>query len=237
MIPNQHLNPTLVLWQEFFIAVYLPQNSGMQNKILIIFLSFFLISCANQNGVQLRNGDLLFVGNASGDLSKAIDEVTQTNLKTNYSHVALVEKSGDGFWILHAAPKNGSERISLKDFLEIQKKDHSNVDVYRIKNSKQTDFESAISKAKSMLGKPYNFTYVLSDSAYYCSDFVYHSFEKDSVFKLNPMTFKNPGETEFNQGWIDFYGQLNMEIPEGKPGCNPNGMAASEKIKFIGRLN
>jgi uncharacterized protein YycO len=215
----------------------LPENPGMQNKILIFFLPLFLASCAQKTGIHLQNGDLLFIGNSSGGLSKAIDEVTQTNLKTNYSHIALVEKSGNDFWVLHSTPENGSERISLKKFLENQKKENADVDVYRIKNPNQIDFESAINKAKTMLGKPYNFTYVLSDSAYYCSDFVYHSFEKDSVFKLNPMTFKNPGKTEFNQGWIDFYGKLNMKIPEGEPGCNPNGMAASEKIEFIGRLN
>ena len=87
-----------------------------------------------------------------------------------------------------------------------------------------------------MLGKPYNYSYILSDTAYYCSDFVYHSFEKDSIFEMNPMTFKNPGETEFNSGWIAFYKNQNLEIPEGEPGCNPNGMAASEKLEPIGSL-
>jgi hypothetical protein len=27
-----------------------------------------------------------------------------------------------------------------------------------------------------------------------------------------------------------------MDIPEGKLGCNPNGMAASENLKFVKRL-
>lgn len=206
-------------------------------KWLFGFIFLVIFSCQNQNfQTPLQNGDILFVGNSTGNLSKAIDEVTQTNNETNFSHIAIVEKSDSKTWVLHAAPKNGSERISLNQFLQEEKKDGSIIEIYRIKKEFQPDFSSAIDKAKSMLGKPYNFSYVLSDTAYYCSDFVYHSFEKDSVFQMNPMTFKNPGEEEFNSGWIEFYEKLNMEIPEGKPGCNPNGMAASEKLERIGRL-
>lgn len=206
-------------------------------KWLFGFILLTIISCQNTHlQTPLKNGDLLFVGNSSGNLSKAIDEVTQTEKETNFSHIAIVEKSGSEFWVLHAAPKNGSERISLDEFLTEKKKDGSLIEIYRIKKEFRPDFDSALKKAKSMLGKPYNFTYVLSDSAYYCSDFVYHSFEKDSIFQMNPMTFKNPGEQDFNPGWIEFYEKLNMEIPEGKPGCNPNGMAASEKLERIGRL-
>lgn len=208
----------------------------MHSKLFYVLLAFVLVSCTGQKGVSLQNGDLLFVGNSAGNLSKAIDEVTQTNHGTNFSHIALVEKKNNEIWILHAAPKNGSERIPLEEFIRNEREDGSVIEVYRIKKEFRPDFNSAVEKAKSMLGKPYNFTYVLSDTAYYCSDFVYHSFEKDSVFKMNPMTFKNPGEAEFNPGWIEFYKNLNMEIPEGKPGCNPNGMAASEKLERIGRL-
>lgn len=207
-------------------------------KYLILFtlLTVIFTSCVNKNKTSFQNGDLLFVGNSSGNLSKAIDKVTQTEKKTNFSHIALVEKSGNQIWVLHAAPKNGSERIPLKEFINTQKEDGSVIEIYRIKSEFRPDFHSAIEKAKTMLGKPYNFTYILSDTAYYCSDFVYHAFEKDSVFEMDPMTFKNPGEDEFYPGWIDFYKNLNMEIPEGKPGCNPNGMAASEKLIKIGTL-
>ena len=201
------------------------------------FIFLIIFSCQNSNfQTPLKNGDLLFVGNSTGNLSKAIDQVTQTEKETNFSHIALIEKNNNEIWVLHAAPKNGSERISLKEFLAEEKKDGSVVEIYRIKKEFRPNFDSAISNAKSMLGKPYNFTYVLSDTAYYCSDFIYHSFENDSIFQMNPMTFKNPGEQDFNPGWIAFYENLNMEIPEGKPGCNPNGMAASEKLERIGRL-
>lgn len=196
-----------------------------------------LIFSCNTANITLKNGDLLFVGNSSGSLSKAIDEVTKTSESTNFSHIALVEKSGRETWVLHAAPQNGSERITLNEFKEYAKKDSSEIVVYRIKKEFKPDFENAISEAKTMLGKPYNFTYILSDTAYYCSDFVYNSFEKDSIFEMNPMTFKNPETNEFHPTWAEFYKKQNLEIPEGEPGCNPNGMAASEKLEKIGRLD
>lgn len=206
-------------------------------RFSIVFFVFILLSSCQTNDIRIQNGDLLLVGNSSGNLSKAIDKVTKTKESTNFSHIALVEKSGNETWVLHAAPKNGSERITLREFLENARQDSSEIVLYRIKKKYKPDFEQAISKAKKLLGKPYNFTYILSDTAYYCSDFIYHSFEKDSIFKMNPMTFKDPETKEFHPTWIEFYKKQNLEIPEGQPGCNPNGMAASEKLEKIGKLN
>jgi hypothetical protein len=87
-----------------------------------------------------------------------------------------------------------------------------------------------------MLGKPYNFSYILSDSAHYCSEFIYRAFAPDSVFALAPMTFKDPQTGEFPEAWVEHYQKLGIEIPEGLPGCNPNGMAASERLERIGIL-
>lgn len=218
------------------LAKILSSYICQMKRFILLFLMGFWSCHISPSFQNLKNGDLLFVGSSDGDLSQAINAVTQTSKKTNYSHIALVEKSGRDIWVLHAAPENGSERIRLKEFLKTQKKEGSQIDIYRIKNEEQTDYGLSIQKAKSMLGKPYNFTYILSDTAYYCSDFVYRSFENDSIFEMNPMTFKNPGETEFNPTWVEFYKKQNLEIPEGKPGCNPNGMAASEKLERIGRL-
>ena len=197
----------------------------------------FMLSCDKKNGWEVENGDLLFVGNSSGNLSKAIDRVTQTADATNFSHIALVQKSGDRIWVLHSAPENGSEKISLNEFLEYAKKDSSQVVVYRIKEQHRPDFEKVFLEAEKMLGKPYNFTYILSDTAYYCSDFVYHAFAGDSIFTMEPMTFQDPETHQFHPVWVEFYQKQNLEIPEGEPGCNPNGMAASEKLERMGELN
>ena len=50
------------------------------------------------------------------------------------------------------------------------------------------------------------------------------------------MTFKDPKTSQFLVGWADHYKKLGIPIPEGEPGCNPNGMAASEKMVMVGEV-
>jgi hypothetical protein len=51
------------------------------------------------------------------------------------------------------------------------------------------------------------------------------------------MTFKSPKTKEYFEVWVDYYKKLNIEIPEGKPGCNPGGISTSDKLKIIGTVN
>lgn len=201
---------------------------------LILFL--LIVSCNSKEELVLKNGDLLFLNQSIGNLSEAITAVTQTDKATNYSHIALVEKTEQEIWVLHAAPENGSERISLQDFLTYAKKDSSTVVAYRIKPEIHFDASRAIQKAQQMLGKPYNYSYILTDTAYYCSDFVYRAFEEDNIFTLEPMTFKDPISGTIHPTWVSHYEKMGLQVPEGLLGCNPNGMAASAKIEKIGIL-
>jgi len=50
------------------------------------------------------------------------------------------------------------------------------------------------------------------------------------------MTFKDIETNDFHPGWIEHYDKLGIEIPEGLPGCNPNGMAASENLILLGEI-
>jgi hypothetical protein len=203
------------------------------NRLIIITLLSLSVWGAGGQTVKLKAGDLLFRGAASGKLSKAIDEVTQTVDQTHFSHMGLVEKRGDSIFVLHASPEGGTCRVSLSEFLHPEG-DPVEVVAYRLKKQWQKAIPAALERAEKMLGKPYNNHYRLVDTAYYCADFVYRAFALDSVFELNPMTFKDPRTGEFSTGWVDHYGKLGMAIPEGLPGCNPNGMAASGKLERLG---
>ena len=44
------------------------------------------------------------------------------------------------------------------------------------------------------------------------------------------MTFINPNTKTTDEYWIEFYQSKNTEVPEGKLGCNPNGISKSDKI-------
>ncbi len=196
----------------------------------------FISACRQpETQIQVQTGDLLFRQTIDGKLSQAIDQVTQTAAETHFSHVGLAEVDSAGVWVLHAEPEKGTCRVSLDEFLH-PAHDSVLVVVYRLKPAWRSSVPEALERANQMLGKPYNFSYILSDSAHYCSEFIYRAFAPDSVFALAPMTFKDPQTGEFPEAWVEHYQKLGIEIPEGLPGCNPNGMAASERLERIGIL-
>lgn len=204
--------------------------------MLCLLILLFTQCTARQNTVQLQNGDLLFVTAKETGLSGAINNVTQKQKTASFDHIGILEKVGKKLFVLHAAPKEGSQKQSLKDFAEDQKRDQQNIVVYRLKSEYQKSIPAAIEKAHSMLGKPYNFNYILDEGSYYCSDFVERAFRKDHIFKLEPMTFMDPKTGKINTFWEEFYTKKNLKVPEGEPGCNPNGLAGSEKLERVGDL-
>jgi len=203
-----------------------------------IFLSISSLFACTQSApkIQLQSGDLLFRGTTSGKISEAIDKVTQTSGETHFSHVGLVEVLDAGTVVLHSSPEGGTCVVSLDEFLHPEG-DSVVVVAYRLKAEWKKSIPAALARAKQLLGKPYNFSYILSDTAHYCSEFVYLVFAADSVFKLEPMTFKDPVSGNFPSAWVEYYQKMGIDIPEGQPGCNPNGLAASEKLEKLGRID
>jgi hypothetical protein len=204
-------------------------------RLLFLFIAGFF-SCTHPGAqIKLQTGDILFREKSSENISTAIDQVTQTSGATHFSHVGLVEVTDTGIVVLHASPEGGTCIVSLEEFLHPEGESVT-VIAYRLKNEWQKAIPSAIKKVHQMLGKPYNFSYILSDTAHYCSEFIYLAFAADSVFKLEPMTFKDPKTGNFPAAWVEYYQKLGIEIPEGKPGCNPNGLAASSKLERLGKI-
>ena len=185
---------------------------------------------------DIRNGDLVFVTAQKENLSGAINRVTQKNETENYDHIGIIEKNRNSVFVLHAAPKGGSQKQTLKDFIKNQTEGNAEIYLYRLKPEFQNSILEAIKNANSLLGKPYNFTYVLNEDTLYCSDFIERIFRNYHVFDLKPMTFVNPKTGKTDDFWFKFYQEKNMEVPEGKLGCNPNGLANSEKLVKIGRI-
>lgn len=213
----------------------------LKNKLLlklnVAFLILLLVISCKTNPVSgLKNGDLLFVTAKESGLSGAINNVTQKQKNASFDHIGILEKENGKFFVLHAAPKGGSQKQDLKAFMEDQREDQQNIVVYRLKPEFQHAIPSAIEKAHSMLGKPYNFNYILDENSYYCSDFIERAFRADHIFKLEPMTFIDPKTGKTNAFWDEFYQKRKLKVPEGEPGCNPNGLAGSEKLERIKEL-
>ena len=192
------------------------------------------ISCTSRP--QIKSGDIVFRGALGSDLSKAINDVTQTSKFTNYTHIGICDVVDGNVIVYHSDLGKGVVKESLELFMNSDDTISYNVDLYRIKNIGPNQIKEALSKAKSLVSNPYNTTYILEDNGYYCSEYIYEVFKTDSVFQLEPMTFKNSETHTFHKGWIEHYKNLGIAIPEGKLGCNPNGMASSNAIKFIKKI-
>ncbi|MDP9954578.1 uncharacterized protein YycO [Epilithonimonas hungarica] len=206
------------------------------NLIYLIFALFFLTSCKTHNTSILENGDLLFVPAVESGLSEAINNVTQTEKKTSYDHIGIVKKEDHHLYVLHASPKGGSQKQKLNHFLKEQTRSGQKIDVYRLRSEFRSSIPNSVSKAETLVGKPYNFNYILDEQSYYCSDFVERAFRENQIFKLEPMTFIDPKTGKTNTFWEKFYQEKNIKVPEGEPGCNPNGLAASEKLFKVGQI-
>lgn len=209
-------------------------------KLFCYFLLGLLLACSINNGIdanKLQNGDLIFVEAKQANLSGAINRVTQKSETEKFDHIGLVEVSPEGIFVLHASPQLGSNRQTLEDFCLENESNGQKMVVYRLKSPYQKAINPAVEKAKTMLGKPYNWTYILNDSTYYCSDFVERAFRENAIFEHIPMNFKNPQTQQIDDFWIDFYKKLNVEVPQDQPGTNPNQLAGSEKLERKGVLD
>jgi hypothetical protein len=224
---------TIVMLPLFFLSLI----SCVNNKLVNSIHQPSVIPTKNKIELnEINNGDLIFVGTTNKNLSGAINRVTQISEERNYDHVGLIEKTTDSIFVLHAAPKGGSQRENLLQFYKNQKNELNKIVIYRLINTNQETINNAIIEAKLMLNKPYNWTYILNDESYYCSDFIERAFRNDSVFEFIPMNFKNPTTGEIDNFWIDFYSKQNLKVPQNQPGTNPNQLAESDKLIEIGPL-
>ena len=73
----------------------------------ILALALLLATTANAQWEHLQSGDLIFVRDTSG-MGLAVQQTTG-----QYTHVALVERSGDTLFIIDATPTLGVSRRHL----------------------------------------------------------------------------------------------------------------------------
>lgn len=180
-----------------------------------------------------QEGDILFLNEAESDLGKAIDGVTSVVDSFHFFHMGIAKKHQDQIWVYHASSEKGVVFEPLDSFGKRKSGQSYSIYQFRLKPEYQSSISAALTKAEAYLGQPYNFTYIPTDSGLYCSQYIYLLFESDSVFHMNPMRFTVPGTDSIPQAWLEHYAQLGKAIPEGLPGCNPNGMAAEKVLEYI----
>lgn len=180
-------------------------------------------------------GDLLFQNLNCGPLCDAIEAVTEGVDDKDFSHIGLVVRIHDSLRVLEAI---GSEVQATPVNVFFARSGDTgtvrNITLGRLKKAYQPLIPEAVSFAQSQIGKAYDDDYLMNNGKWYCSELIYEAFKKankgQEIFLLKPMTFKDPKTGIFFPAWVDYYKNLGIDIPEGKPGINPGLMSQSANL-------
>lgn len=209
----------------------------MLKQLIILPLIFFTYSIQAQQKYTPQTGDLLFQDLDCGEFCDAIEKVTRGFDNKNFSHVGIVYVEDTSVFVIEAGSK-GVVKTAFNTFLNrsLDTLQRPKVIAGRLKSKYRNLIPSAISKALALLGKTYDDAFDINNDQYYCSELVYVSFTNSTekpIFSLNPMTFIDPDTEKTFPAWIQYFKNLKIAIPEGKPGLNPGGISRSEKIEIV----
>ncbi|WP_181398949.1 YiiX/YebB-like N1pC/P60 family cysteine hydrolase [Apilactobacillus timberlakei] len=171
----------------------------------------------------MQNGDLLFVRSKNSKFEQMIAD--STSQKHDYTHVGiLIDKQ-----VINATTKHGCIKQSLDEFVSEQK---APIDIFRIMN-KRIDFDLIQQHAKSMLGLPYNHSFIQADKGLYCSELITEIFKDYHIFKLKPLNFGTGEQVKY---WKQYYQKLRLTLPTNELGSSPNSLVDSDKLKFVDKI-
>lgn len=198
------------------------------------------VSCEHPE-FQLQDGDLLFQVSKAGEMSQAITSATGNPDSLSFTHVAIVSHESDGIYALEAVPERGVTMTPLPEFLnnaaKIEGRPAVIVARLQTRRAKETA-RSAVLKAKSFLGQPYDYSFRPDNGKIYCSELVWESFRDPlsgmPLFSTRPMNFRAADGT-MPRFWEEHFATLGEPIPEGVQGTNPNDLLREKNLKVIYR--
>lgn len=165
---------------------------------------------------MIQTGDLIGVGSPTNAFGQAIVASGQRQTTTTFDHIGVLEVAADKIWVWNANPKLGVVRESLQDFKA--REGEREFAYFRLQIPVEWNFDWMTAQ----LGKPYNHTFIASDAAYYCADFVARA-ASDGVFDFVPMQF-------VGDFWQAYYAKYNLPVPHGALGVHPNDMLAQGNV-------
>lgn len=182
-----------------------------------------LSSCRTDTAPQ--TGDLVFFTGGSSLMDDAISSSTGDG----FVHVAIVEIDSEGTaWLIDATPQKGVSREKLETKLLEEK---GKAVLMRLKDS--TGVTASVQRAKGLIGSPYDFAFLPDNDAYYCSELVYECFlrpDGSHIFSCQPMNFLD-SEGNLPEYWKELFGKLQMDVPQGLPGTNPEDLSRSTTLR------
>lgn len=205
----------------------------MRNILLLLLLSTQLIWGQK---IDYKEGDFIFQNINCGPLCEAINEVTHGYNNINFNHIGMVIEHEGTLQVVEAT----WPAVCITPLDKFIAKNVEAQYVGRLLPEYQGLIPDAKTFSIAQVGLPYDVNYLMDNNKYYCSELIYDAFKSanndEEVFKLFPMTYKSKKTNEFFPVWLDYFKNLNQEVPEGLPGCNPAGMSLSDKIVIIGSL-
>ena len=181
------------------------------------------------NRTNLCEGDLLF---CAKEASNPITEVTQGVSGMKIDHVAIVHKQANKTYALEAIHK-GVTLTPMDSFMARREM------VVAARLCDTLGVAQSVERALSFLGRPYDFNFMPSDSAFYCSELVqknYRYSECQLVFKPIAMSFHDK-TGKITDYWKEYYGRQGLTVPEGEPGSNPGDLSRSKAIQILGIIH
>ena len=202
----------------------------MMKAIVLLLCSLFALAGFSQSLAislnDLREGDLLFCVKDKGN---QITDVTQGVGGMKIDHVAILHRTEGGTYALEAIHK-GVSLTPIDSFMARR----DMVLAARLKDT--VGVARSVVRALRFLGKPYDFNFMPSDSAFYCSELVqkcYRDSRGELVFKPIPMSFHDQSG-RITPFWHDYYARQGLQVPEGEPGSNPGDLSRSAAICILG---
>ena len=207
---------------------------------IVIFLLILSANCLAQE-FELKNGDIIFQEACSGNLDNTIKQVTSSVDNYQFTHVGIVYIDDKGAVFVLEANMPKVSLTPLAEYLYPPKaeKCYPKSVVGRLTKEYQSIIPDALKAGMALIGKGYDYGYVLNDDKYYCSELIYEILKQanggEDVFTLNIMTFKDENTGQTTNGWIDYFNKHALPIPEGEWGINPGAMSRCDGIEIIHR--
>ncbi|MFV0556662.1 MAG: YiiX/YebB-like N1pC/P60 family cysteine hydrolase [Lactovum sp.] len=173
---------------------------------------------------SLKTGDFIVSSSTLSDFDQAILNSSQEKKKT-YTHIGMIERKEKEIYVWHSSPLKGVCLERLDSF--ILSEEEKDFDIFRL--IEKVDFYEILAQLEKRRFSPYNFSFIKSNQAYYCSELLVEVFPK-GIFKEKEMRF-------IGSFWSDYFEKLKMEIPENERGSHPNDLMAQKNIQYIGKLS
>ncbi len=170
-----------------------------------------------------EEGDVLFQSLPHGELSDAIEGVTESE----WSHCGILIRR-DGRWFV--AEAIGEVRYTPLHLWVVRGRG-SRVESYRVTGVTQPTHEEIARGVDKLLGRPYDFRYAPDDSEIYCSELVYKVFERESGIKVG--VWQQLGDLNWKPHEAFIRGMENGRLPLDREMVTPVSLTRSANLARV----